>query len=270
MNTIADGQWLQRSDEAMPDLPAGAVGVYETLLLRGGAPEFWDEHSARFAKGSRAFGLAMPGTDAELREQVDRLAQSARVDLGVARYALWCDAGRVHWRVDVSLPRPHMRKREFRVLWGPVVPGRGDESGFKHLGRTAWHAALREARQAGFEETLLCDASGELIEGGGCNILLIRDGVLHTPRLESGALPGVMRAQVLALAEALGWEIRERRVVRDDVDAADELWVSNSIIGLRRVVAIGERELSGGGERFEAFRGAWHGRYGWDPVVVAG
>jgi branched-subunit amino acid aminotransferase/4-amino-4-deoxychorismate lyase len=129
---------------------------------------------------------------------------------------------------------------------------------------------LRDARRSGFEETLLCDASGQLVEGGGCNILLVRDGVLHTPQLESGALPGVMRGQVLALAKALGWDVREWRVTRDDVDAADELWLSNSIIGIRRVVAIGERELTGAGERFEALREAWRGRYGWDPVVVAG
>lgn len=270
MNTIIDGTWAERASEIMPDLPSREPGVYETLLLRSGEPVFWEEHLERLEAGARAFGLApLPLSEGQLRRHVQELARSSRIDLGVARYAVWRQDGAVHWRVEVSPPRPHMRKREFRVVWGPVVPGRMKNSEFKHFARTAWQEALRAARQSGFEETLLCDESGQLVEGGGANVFLVREGALVTPHLDSGALPGVMRGQVLGLATALGWTTRERRVTRDDVASADELWVSNSIIGIRKIVAVGEDALSRSPGRFEAFCEAWRSRHGWHPVVVA-
>lgn len=81
--------------------------------------------------------------------------------------------------------------------------------------------ALQEAVACGYDEALLLDPEGFVAEGSGENFFLVRDGVIHTPELAS-ALAGVTRDAVMTIAREAGYEIRERRITRDEVYVCDE------------------------------------------------
>ncbi len=80
---------------------------------------------------------------------------------------------------------------------------------------------------AGADEVIYLNERGELTEGSRTNIFLRKDGVLLTPALSSGLLPGVLRADLLASGQA-----REAVLTLKDLEAADEVYLGNSVRGL--------------------------------------
>ncbi len=87
--------------------------------------------------------------------------------------------------------------------------------------------ALKEALDCGCEEALLLDNEGYVAEGSGENIFIVRDGILFTPELTS-CLDGITRATIFSLASDCGYEIREKRITRDEVYVADEAFFTGT------------------------------------------
>jgi branched-chain amino acid aminotransferase len=88
--------------------------------------------------------------------------------------------------------------------------------------------ARTEAEELGFDEAILLGADGLLAEGSGENLFLVRDGVLLTPPLASGALGGITRASVLELATALGVAVEQRPLSRGELYLADEVFLTGT------------------------------------------
>lgn len=87
--------------------------------------------------------------------------------------------------------------------------------------------ALKEALDNGYDEALLLDANGFVMEGSGENIFIVRDGVIYTPDLTS-ALDGITRKTVIQLAEEAGYTVVEKRITRDEVYIADEAFFTGT------------------------------------------
>jgi len=87
--------------------------------------------------------------------------------------------------------------------------------------------ALREALDSGCEEALLLDNEGYVAEGSGENIFIVRNGVLYTPELTS-CLDGITRNTIFQLAADCGYEVREKRLTRDEVYVADEAFFTGT------------------------------------------
>jgi branched-chain amino acid aminotransferase len=94
--------------------------------------------------------------------------------------------------------------------------------------------ATQEAKDNGFDEALLLDVAGYVAEGPGANIFFEKDGVLHTPQLGS-ILPGITRATVLEVCEALGIEVIERQIKPEEVRGVDSAFMCGTaaeVIGI--------------------------------------
>ncbi len=87
--------------------------------------------------------------------------------------------------------------------------------------------ALNEALTGGADEALLLDPEGYVAEGSGENFFLVRDGVIYTPELAS-CLDGITRATVFSIAAELGYEVKEKRITRDEVYIADEAFFTGT------------------------------------------
>lgn len=87
--------------------------------------------------------------------------------------------------------------------------------------------ANQEAISAGFNEALLLDGAGNVAEGSGENIFMVKDGELHTPAL-GNVLPGITRATIMQLCTELGLKVTERAITPDELKAADELFFTGT------------------------------------------
>jgi branched-chain amino acid aminotransferase len=88
--------------------------------------------------------------------------------------------------------------------------------------------AVREAKERGFDEAILLDASGNVSEGSGENLFLVADGVLATPGLDASILPGITRDTVLTLAKDLGLHAEVRPVTRAELNVAAEVFFTGT------------------------------------------
>ena len=88
--------------------------------------------------------------------------------------------------------------------------------------------AVREAREKGFEEAILLDRNGNVAEGSGENLFVVRNGSLATPGLDSSILPGITRDSVMTLAKDLGIASEVRSVTRGELIGADELFFTGT------------------------------------------
>jgi len=103
--------------------------------------------------------------------------------------------------------------------------------------------ARMETSAQGAEEALLLNTAGNLACGASSNVFLVKDEVLVTPDLESGVLDGIVRRTVLELAAHLGLPSIQRPVRPEEVDEAQEVFVTNTAIGIVPVVALDGRAV---------------------------
>lgn len=106
--------------------------------------------------------------------------------------------------------------------------------------------ALQEALSCGYDEAMLLDNEGYVAEGSGENIFVVRDGVIYTPDLTS-ALNGITRSTLFELASSLGIEIREKRITRDEVYIADEVFFTGTAAEVTPVREVDDRMIGDGG-----------------------
>lgn len=106
--------------------------------------------------------------------------------------------------------------------------------------------ALQEALHDGYDEALLLDAAGFVMEGSGENIFIVRDGVLYTPDLTS-ALDGITRKTVIQLAQEVGYQVVEKRITRDEVYIADEAFFTGTAAEVTPIREIDNRTIGNGG-----------------------
>ena len=99
--------------------------------------------------------------------------------------------------------------------------------------------ATAQAKQAGYDEALLLEADGRISEGSGENLFIVRDGVLETPALGS-ALNGITRRTIIELAREANLEVRENRLIREDLLQCEEAFFTGTAAEVAPI-----RELDG-------------------------
>jgi branched-chain amino acid aminotransferase len=106
--------------------------------------------------------------------------------------------------------------------------------------------AVTEANNAGYDEAILLTPEGTVADGSGENIFVVRDGVLYTPDLATGILPGITRDSVKQIAEDLGHTVVEKTLIRSDLYLADEVFMCGTAAEVTPLRSIDDHELGVG------------------------
>jgi len=221
-------------------------GVFESALLAHGRVRLLEQHLHRLALGCERLGIVVPDA-ATLRTDVQRLSGSAQhavlkivVSRGIGprgyRPSLRAEATRV-----VALyPGPPPTPAHVVVRWCEMRLGRNARlAGIKHLNRLEQVLAQAEWQDETIIDGLMLDTEGELVSGTANNVFLVRDGVLVTPDLRFCGVLGIMRAEVLRVAQAVGIAVSEEPLWPHDVAAASEVFLTNAVRGIRSVNELG-------------------------------
>ncbi len=106
--------------------------------------------------------------------------------------------------------------------------------------------ANQEALHDGYEEAMLLDPNGFVCQGSGENIFIVKDGVLATPDLGSGALDGITRRSIITIAHEQGLTVEERRISRDEVYIADEAFFTGTAAEVTPIRELDNRPVGTG------------------------
>ena len=254
---LIDGEPAAEPGAAVSVLDRGlhyGDGLFETIACEGGRPRLIERHLQRLAAGCERLGL-VPGDGAVLTREVLELAAGtsrAIVKLlltrGVSLARGYAPAGsertlRIALRYAWPGHDPQQAGQGVRVRRAALRLGENPAlAGIKHCNRLEQVLARREWTDPGIAEALLFSSSGALVSGTMSNVFLVRGSEVLTPCIDRCGVAGVMRGLVLEIAAAAGISAEERRLDAADLAAADELFLTNAVTGIRPV-----RELDGRG-----------------------
>jgi branched-chain amino acid aminotransferase len=102
-----------------------------------------------------------------------------------------------------------------------------------------------EATEDGYDEALLLDVDGFVAEGAGENLFIVKDGCIYEPEIAS-ALIGITRATVIRLASEMGYEVRAKRLTRDDIYLADEAFFTGTAAEVTPIRELDGRQIGEG------------------------
>jgi branched-chain amino acid aminotransferase len=100
-----------------------------------------------------------------------------------------------------------------------------------------------EANKHGYAEAILLNEVGNVCEGTGENIFIVKKGVLYTPPVSDGILEGITRDSLMVIARDKGYEVVERSMVRTDLYTADEVFMCGSAAEVVPVASVDGRAI---------------------------
>jgi branched-chain amino acid aminotransferase len=106
--------------------------------------------------------------------------------------------------------------------------------------------AVTEANNAGYDEAILLTPEGLVADGSGENIFVVRDGVIYTPDLATGILPGITRDTVTQIAQDLGYSVIEKALIRSDLYLADEVFMCGTAAEVTPLRSVDDHEIGVG------------------------
>ncbi|TCR93324.1 branched-chain amino acid aminotransferase [Rhizobium sp. BK376] len=106
--------------------------------------------------------------------------------------------------------------------------------------------AVREAKSRGFDNALMRDLNGNVVETASSNIFMVKDGVVYTPVANRTFLAGITRARVIGLLRQAGFDVREATLTVEDFMDADEIFTSGNYSKVVSVIKLDDREFQHG------------------------
>lgn len=222
------------------------VGVFETILVKDGEIKKLDNHLYRLSLGMTALGFAVSGRPDKLtveREimkvvlinELQRLCKvriqfffnsadfkevnNQRVNFIIECFKL---GDEIKWFNKIGLSMG---------ICSSVFKAFDQYSDLKTTSRFQYFIASREAMNQGWDDALILNPEGEIIESCISNIFIVKSGKVYTPAVTSGCIAGVMRNRLLTESP---W-IEQRPISYTDLVTADEVFLTNSISSIRWV-----------------------------------
>ncbi len=225
-------------------------GVFTTALVVDGEVIYLDEHIRRLTLDALALNLPSPSPWL-LRSEFETAATNQ--SLAVAKYLLTRGPGergyrapeqgeptRIALRADCPrYPQSYWEQGISLRVCSHRLSAQPHLAGVKHLNRLDQVLARSEWTGDHPAEGLMLGQDGGLICGTMTNVFLVSQGRLLTPSLATAGIAGVMRARVLSVADALAIPVSVGRYTLENLLAADEVFMSNAVIGMWPVVACG-------------------------------
>jgi branched-chain amino acid aminotransferase len=224
-------------------------GLFETIRHQGGRTWHLDRHLARLRQGAAFLGFPLPWADAAIAAGIAALIEADGLGDAALRLTLSRGPGQ-RGILPPAEPRPTLLLTAAKLA-PPMPPARAiiatvtrrneasPLSRFKTLNYLDNIVARGEALRRGADDAILLNTQGRVAEASVANVFVLQGGVLQTPPVADGALPGIMRGLLIERCGAV-----EAPLLPADLAAADAVFLSNSL-GLRPVVAIDGHEIGG-------------------------
>ena len=246
-----------------------ATGVFEGIRCYktvGGSAIFrLQDHMQRLLDSGRVYFMDLGFTRQQLEQAAIDIVKANGMDECYIRPIAYYGYG----KMGVN-PMPNKVSVAIAVWkWDEYIKGGGEEKGARlmvsswarldprtlpmHAKATANYAnsalARVEALKAGFDEAIMLNTSGMVVEASAENVFVVKDGVLATPPTSSGALSGVTRDSIMKIARANGIACEERNISRDELYVADEVFLTGTAAEVKPVGEIDNRTIGRDGGR---------------------
>ncbi|MGQ0841964.1 branched-chain amino acid transaminase [Actinokineospora sp.] len=216
------------------------------------------DHLARLARSAAAYLIPLPYGIDDLGEACRQVVRANELTDCYLRPVMYLGTGenpfRAPWHISiipsangplVGAPKDtgvRAKVSSFNRIATNVIPPAAKATG-QYLNS---YLAQLEAVTSGYDEAVLLNTQGQVTDGWAHNLFTVRDGVLTTPSLSSGALAGVVRDTLLTLAAEAGIAAGADILTRTDLYFADECFLTGTAAGIVPVVNVDGRPVGDG------------------------
>jgi 4-amino-4-deoxychorismate lyase len=220
-------------------------GVFETIACVNNQLQFWPQHLTRMAAGAEKLKINFPDErlwlhdvqqlfDAQISGEpcIIKLMLTRGIGERGYRHPAKPVPSRIAIRTDwpdntdrVAERGARIRLCETRLSVSPQL------AGIKHLNRLD-NVLARNEWQDEYDEGLMMDFQDNIIEGTMSNVFAIKQGVVYTPALDRCGVNGIIRQQLLLIANELNMRIQESNITQAGLAEMDEMLLTNSVIGI--------------------------------------
>jgi branched-chain amino acid aminotransferase len=225
-------------------------GLFETMRVSQGRIVLASYHFERLADGMRLLQFKFPPSfitgklAAEIPELCRRNGHTdfARVRLVVFRGNSGSDNPEddlPHYIIQSGPLEAWDREWKGEGLLIDLFPGGRKScdafSSLKSNNYLLYSMAARYAQGQGWDDCLVLNSYGRIADSSIANLFYCKDGTIYTPPLSEGCVAGVMRRFLLETAQQSGFRVEEKMTGAEDLESAGEVFLTNSIRGIRRV-----------------------------------
>jgi branched-chain amino acid aminotransferase len=260
-----NGRISRAEEAAIPVYDHGFLygeGVYETLRTYNRVPFLYDRHVRRLRASAGYVQLPVPFTDDELASWIaDTIAAAGAMQEAYIRVLLTRGVGELTYDVQATpvpslviivkpLDEPPARvlTEGIKVALVPILrnhPGSVNPI-IKSNNLLNNAIAMQEANRRGADEGLMCNYRGELSECSQANFFIVRGGAALTPRNEAGLLEGLTRNFLFEVGEEVGVDVRYETLFPDDLQTAEEAFITSTTRELSPVTRVDDRPIGAG------------------------
>lgn len=262
MKWIVNGEVYEEQEARISSRNRGALfgdGLFETFRVEKGIPLFLNEHLVRLVQSAEKLRFTHIPDEQEFKRAIREAIRWNQVKSGYLRLTLTRGNGGFavplkqldqpcYWVEARELPlKTNLYDQGIRAIVSyPICNPLSPTSGTKSLQFLDNIMARDDAEKKGVQEAILRTVEGDLCEGASSNLFLVRDGVIRTPALNRGPLPGIVRAWVIQTAHQLGLTVEESRLEPEELHQADEVFLTNSSLGVFPCVQVNGRFVGHG------------------------
>lgn len=227
-------------------------GIFESIRIKNGKAMFLDAHMNRLQEAASALKMEIPENyNADyFKKQVNDLIAKNNVTSGArCRFTLYRnstgnytpDENGVGFVIEIFPYHDNeytLNEEGFNVELYPEMRKPVNKLAvYKTCNSLLYIMAGIYARQNRYDDTLIVNDKGNIIESSNSNLFIICNGVLYTPALSDGCLGGVMRMQVINIALANKLKVYECSLTPQNLLVADEVFLTNAVRGLQWVAS---------------------------------
>lgn len=228
-------------------------GFFETMRWHHGKPLFWEYHIQRIENTASILSLPLPYPAKmllpELQKHVRPDIPNQRLRLSFVRTGEGFYTPKQNGLTIIveftSLPETGYTWQDHPFMIGisSIKKLRHPLSALKLLSAENYVMAGLEARQNNWDEAILINDAGNVCEAISHNIFIVKQDTVITPSLNEGCLHGIMRSVVIQLCKDYKISITERSILHNELNDADEIFLTNVISGIRSVSTINQKTL---------------------------
>jgi branched-subunit amino acid aminotransferase/4-amino-4-deoxychorismate lyase len=238
-------------------------GAFETLRLEAGAVRRWSRHQSRLAGALDALEILSPDwevLEAGIRDLIGAMKlDAAVVRLTVSRGPLgggmMAQEGGTPTVLMTARPLPErVTSVSAQIIETARRDARNLSSRHKLTGYADMLGARRSAQRAGADMALVLSSDGPVSSADSANLFWVKEGVVFTPSLACGPLPGTTRAALIEALRMRGVRVEEGAYDASALKSADWIFVTNAVMGLTPISTLDGRALSVPGADLALFR----------------
>lgn len=208
------------------------MGAFETIAVEDGKIIFLQKHYGRLRKAAEFLSISLKKK--EIEDEMQKVMTAKDMQSGRKVIKITISEQNLTVTTRENIYTDSMYEKGFTTDFSAVM--RNETSPFTYHKTLNYGDSMREKRLAknrGINEPIFVNTKGMITEGACTNVFFVREGRLYTPSVNCGLLPGIMRAYICER-----YDVIEQEIYPADIPCYDEMFVTNSLLGIMPVVAL--------------------------------